>query len=169
MLQATSRPFPSPTFRRFACIVSLMCLFSIVAIPRAYATAVATTTSLAITPATPQVGGTMQTLTATVTATSGGGSVHPGVVNFYDLTSVAVAGTSGSNTARPLLIGTAQLTSSGTASLEVILGGGATHNIHAVLLPMAAYATSTSSAEADVISPGEYDPMSIVTTGLTGR
>ncbi len=164
MLPVTSKMLSAGRSRASVLPVCVMFLFAALLSPLASATNTPSTTVLTVSPASPQVGGTVQTLTATVTATTGGASVNPGVVNFYDLTSVAAAGPGGGYTARPLLIGTAQLLSGGTASIKVILGGGATHNLHAVFLPTTSYATSSSTVVGDVITKNAIDPFSVTLT-----
>ena len=164
MLPATSKMFSTGRSRASLFAVCVMSLFAALLAPSASATNTPSTTVLTISPASPQTGGTVQTLTATVTATTGGASVTPGVVNFYDLTSVAAAGPGSGYTARPLLIGTAQLKSGGTASIKVILGGGATHNLYAVFLPTTNYATSSSSVVADVVTKNTVNPFSVTLT-----
>ena len=84
------------------------------------AQAVATITTLAVTAGGVSVSavapGTVITLTATVTA--GGAAVTPGQVNFCDATAKACSDVH--------LLGTQQLTSSGTAVLKFVLGAAST-------------------------------------------
>lgn len=91
------------------------------------AQAVATITTLAVTAGGVSVSavapGTVITLTATVTA--GGAAVTPGQVNFCDATAKACSDVH--------LLGTQQLTSSGTAVLKFVPGGGI-HSYNAVFL-----------------------------------
>jgi hypothetical protein len=165
MSQTPSLPIFSVRSGARRLVVLLLSIAGAGLAPSAWATNTPSTTVLAVSPASPQTGGTAQTLTATVTATTGGASVTPGVVNFYDLTSVAAAGPGSGYTARPVLIGTAQLKSNGTASIKVILGASATHTLTAKFLRNTTYAASTSSSVADVITPGQHDLITLTTTG----
>ncbi len=112
------------------------------------AQAVATITTLAVTAGGVSVSavapGTVITLTATVTA--GGAAVTPGQVNFCDATAKACSDVH--------LLGTQQLTSSGTAVLKFVPGGGI-HSYNAVFLGTNGDAQS-SSAAASLTVNGSY-------------
>src|ERR1700733_6293933 len=82
----------------------------------------ATTTTLELTPAnSPVASQTLVTLTATVA--TGITAVSPGLVTFCDATATNCTGLA--------VVGTAQLTSAGTAVLRLIPGSGS-HSYHAV-------------------------------------
>src|SRR5579871_6207722 len=81
-----------------------------------------TTTTLAVSPSTGSLTPhTVVTLTATVVA--GATPVHPGLVTFCDATAPHCVGLA--------VVGTAQLTTAGTAVLRFIPGSGS-HSYHAV-------------------------------------
>jgi RHS repeat-associated protein len=104
-----------------------------------YALAASTTTTLnASSIAVSQ--GTSVTLTATVT--SGSTAVYPGVVNFCN----ASAQSCFTGVPNDGLIGTAQLTSAGTAALHYIFGPGG-HNVVAKFVGTSTYAASSSVAQ----------------------
>lgn len=100
---------PGILIRMFFCVILLVVAFASASQAGA---APATTTSLAITsggnPVTTVVSGSVVTLTATVVA----GSATIGQVNFCDATATFCSGTH--------LIGTAQLTSGGTATFKFV-------------------------------------------------
>ena len=81
--------------------------------------------------------GTAVTLTATLV--SNGTAVHPGTVRFCDLTASPTC-------SEVSLLGTAQLTAAGTASLTLRLGVGA-HSLKAVFLGTGAFAGSQSASQ----------------------
>ena len=109
------------------------------AAPPAWAAAATTTTTLAVTSAgsavTSVASKTVVALTATVTA--GSTAVHPGQVNFCDATAKSCTDIH--------LLGTAQLTSAGTASMKFRPGIGS-HSYKAVFAGTKTNAASTSSA-----------------------
>jgi hypothetical protein len=102
--------------------------------------AATTTTTLAVTAggsaSTTVASGSLVTLKASVTAA--GTAVTPGVVTFCDTTVDTCAGSG--------LVGTAQLTSAGTATLRFFPGTGV-HNYEAVFEGTGANASSTSSQQ----------------------
>src|ERR1039458_4441615 len=114
----------------------------------AFAQGAATTTTLAVTAGgvavTVVAPGTVITLTATVNA--GGAPVTPGQVNFCDATAKACSDIH--------LLGTAQLTSSGTAVLKFVPGGGV-HSYNAVFLGTNGDAQSSSGAASLTVN-GSY-------------
>ncbi len=111
------------------------------AAPQAWAAAATTTTTLAVTsagsPVTTVASKTVVALTATVTA--GSTAVKPGQVNFCDATAKLCTDIH--------LLGTAQLTSAGTASMKFRPGIGS-HSYKAVFAGTKSNAASTSSASA---------------------
>ena len=108
-----------------------------------------TATSLAVSPSSPLAAQTVLTLTATVTTS--GAVVHPGLVTFCDATAPPCVGLA--------VVGTAQLTSVGTAALRFIPSVGS-HNYIAVFAGTTAYTASISSVQAVTVSP----PASFLTT-----
>src|SRR5580692_3594086 len=113
----------------------------------AFASPLATTTTLTTT-ASPVTIGTVITLTATVADANG--SVLFGTVNFYDAS------------ATPTLIGTAQLPTSGQAVIKLKLGVGS-HSLTAVFVATTADLTSTSTAQAMVVT-GTYGTTTTLTS-----
>lgn len=107
----------------------------------------ATTTTLTMTsggsPVTSVVSPATVTLTATVTA--GGTPVTPGMVNFCDAAA--------SHCTDIHLLGTAQLTAAGTATLRLRPGVGS-HSYKAVFTATANFATSSSSSVALSVTRG---------------
>ena len=94
----------------------------------------ATATSLAVSPSSPLAAQTVMTLTATVTAS--GAAVHPGLVTFCDATAPPCVGLA--------VVGTAQLTSAGTALLRFIPAIGS-HSYIAIFAGTTAYADRKST------------------------
>jgi len=117
----------------------------------------ATTTTLAVTSGgsavTTITHGTAVTLTATVTA--GSAPVTPGLVNFCDAAAPACADIH--------LLGTAQLTSNGTASLKFIPGNG-NHSYKAVFVGTVAAAGSSSNPSALTVT-GTYPSATTISYG----
>jgi predicted outer membrane repeat protein len=122
----------------------------------------ATTTVLAITSggsaATTVAPGSAVTLTATVTA--GGAAVTAGQVSFCDVT--LASGCSFLH-----LLGTAQLTSAGTATFRFVPGTGV-HSYAAVFLPTAADKTS-NSATGSLTVTGTASTTTIAQSGSVGN
>ncbi|UWZ84551.1 FG-GAP-like repeat-containing protein [Occallatibacter riparius] len=116
----------------------LLALAALLAVPAAYA-ATPTTTTLAITAGgstvTSVAPGTVVTLTATVLA--GSTPVSPGLVNFCDANAAHCTDVH--------IVGSAQLTSAGTAVVRFRPGGGS-HSYKAVFVGTATYASSASDA-----------------------
>jgi FG-GAP-like repeat/Bacterial Ig-like domain (group 3)/FG-GAP repeat len=84
--------------------------------------------------------------------------VNPGLVTFCDATAAHCLGLA--------VVGTAQLTSDGTATLRFTPGGGS-HSYHAVFAGTATYTTSTSPPQAaTVLSP---TTTSIASSGTVGN
>jgi hypothetical protein len=115
-----------------------------------------TTTTLAISPYNSVALDTVVTLTATVTNP---GAVTAGTVNFCNVNSTDCSPGSG-------LYGTAQLTSSGTATIKHVFGYGV-NNIKTVFLRTTANASSTSLTESVSVS-GSPVYTSATTLGATG-
>jgi hypothetical protein len=117
-----------------------------------------TTTTLSIGPANYVAAGTVVTLTATVTNP---GSVTAGTVDFCNADSTDCSPGSG-------LYGTAQLTSSGTASILKVFGYGA-NNIKAVFAPTVANAGSTSLTNFVTVAAGAITNTSLTAAGSPGN
>ena len=113
-----------------------------------------TATTLSITPASPVVYGTVLTLTATVAA--GGTPVGAGMVRFCNA--------SAAHCEDAAVLGTAALTSSGTATTHLRIGGGTT-SITAVFQGTNTYASSSSGVQSETVAP----PTSISATGSAGN
>jgi Bacterial Ig-like domain (group 3)/MBG domain (YGX type)/FG-GAP-like repeat/FG-GAP repeat len=121
----------------------------------------ATTTALTISPSTsPLAPQTVVTLTATVTA--GVTPVHPGLVTFCDATASYCIGLA--------VLGTAQLTSDGTAVLRFIPGSGS-HSYKAIFAGTSTNTASTSTPQAVTVSPPTTFPTTtaITFTGSAGN
>jgi Bacterial Ig-like domain (group 3)/FG-GAP-like repeat/Chitobiase/beta-hexosaminidase C-terminal domain/NHL repeat len=145
--QPSSRPLFSYTFswnhgfgrrRRVDCLTWIFLISAALFAPTALSAATATTTTLAVSPATSAPGQTVITLTATVTA--GASPVALGTVDFFDTYSPG------------LPIRTMQLNSSGTAKFKIVLGVGS-HSLTASFRARTGYAASTSSAQAFTVTP----------------
>lgn len=110
----------------------LLCLYfgSVIGVEAA-----TTTTALGVAPGTSVTAGTAVTLTATVTNPA---PVAAGLVTFCDASAAHCTG--------PAILGTAQLTTGGTATIYVTLGVGI-HRIKAVFGRTNANATSTSPVQ----------------------
>jgi len=128
----------------------------------------ATTTTLTVSPssspAAPLQPRTVVTLTATVTA--GGAAVYPVRVTFCEATTAA-------NCRFLAVLGTAQLTTAGTAAIKFVPGGGS-HSYIAVFARTTtpiAYTTSTSTPQSVTVSPAIPYPTAttIASTGSTGN
>jgi hypothetical protein len=117
-----------------------------------------TTTTLSISPANYVAAGTVVTLTATVTNP---GSVTAGTVDFCNADSTDCSPGSG-------LYGTAQLTSSGTASILKVFGYGA-NNIQAVFAPTVANAGSTSLTNFVTVAAGAITNTTLTAAGSPGN
>ena len=125
---------------------------------------VATTTTLGVTSGgstvTTVTSGSAITLTATVTV--GGTAVTPGQVNFCDASAPYCTDIH--------IIGTAQLSPAGTATLTLVPGNGV-HSYKAVFLGTGSDATSSSSVTTlTVTGSGRYSTTTSITqTGSTGN
>jgi hypothetical protein len=98
--------------------------------------------------------GTAETLAATVTAD--GSPVSPGTVTFCDVTAKYCEA--------PAVLGTAQLTSAGIASIKLFLDTG-THSIKAVFGGTDSYAPSTPTAHTLTITGSHPTATTIVSSG----
>ncbi len=139
----------------------MVLLLAAVLSPGTMMLAQATTTTLAVLPSTePLAPNTVVTLTATVLA--GSTPVHPGLVTFCDATAPHCTGLA--------VIGTAQLTTAGTAALRFIPGSGS-HSYQAVFAGTTTHTTSTSLAEAVTVSSSGPLPTvtGISSSGLAGN
>jgi VCBS repeat protein/Big-like domain-containing protein len=113
-------------------------------------------TTLSVTPGNSVKAGTAVTLTATVTMT--GLPVSPGLITFCNANAVPCAG--------PAVLGAAQLTSNGTATLKLLLGVG-TYNIEAVFAGTTS-APASSSSVASLTVAGNSSYLSSTTISATG-
>ena len=130
------------------CLMWMVLLLAAVVLPGKMMRAqTATTTTLALTPASsPVASQTLVTLTATVVTRST--AVSPGLVTFCDATATNCTGLA--------VLGTAQLTSEGTAVLRFIPGSGS-HSYHAVFAGTTTYTTSTSMPQSvTVLAPSSF-------------
>src|SRR3984957_5928799 len=146
--------------RESRCLMRMVLLLVAVLLPGTMMLA-QTTTTLAVSPSTgPLAPNTVVTLTATVV--TGSTPIHPGLVTFCDATAPHCVGLA--------VIGTAQLTSVGTAVLRFIPGSGS-HSYNAVFAGTTTHATSTSPAESVTVSPSGPFPTatSIASSGVAGN
>jgi hypothetical protein len=116
--------------------------------------AIGTTTTLTVTPASPVEAKTAVTLTATVVA--GITAVHPGLVNFCNATAAQCSGLA--------VVGSAQLTGTGTAVLKFVPASGS-HSYKAIFVGTTTYATSTSNTQTITVLPA--GPPFLTTTAIT--
>ena len=115
---------------------------------------VGTTTTLAVTPVSPVAAKAAVTLTATVVA--GITAVHPGLVNFCNATAVQCSGLA--------VVGSAELTSTGTAVLKFVPASGS-HSYKAIFVGTTTYATSSSNTQ--TITVLSAAPPFLTTTAIT--
>jgi hypothetical protein len=129
---------------------------------QAWAALATTTTTLAVTsggsPVTSVTSGSVVTLTATVTA--GSSAVKTGRVNFCDATATYCTDIH--------LLGTAQLTSAGTAALEFVPGVGS-HSYKAVFVGTNSASASSSSASALSVTGKYPTTATIAQSGSAGN
>jgi hypothetical protein len=118
----------------------------------------ATETALTVSPSSPVAVGTPITLTATVT--TGGNPVSLGTINFCDATATYCEDSA--------LLGTAQLTPSGTASIKLRLGIG-THSIKAVFAGTNGDTSSLSSAQSVTVTGTYPTATTIGYSGMAGN
>ncbi len=128
---------PKSTFRRATVGSTLVALLCASVVSRA-----ANTTSTTLSVASGGIDATSvavgATITLTATVVSNGAAVHPGTVRFCDLTASETC-------SEVSMLGTAQLTSDGTARLGLRLGVG-THSLEAVFVGTNGYSESQSEA-----------------------
>lgn len=138
----------------FACVFAVVFSILCAGAQPAWASPAATTTALSVTSAgnavTTVAVGSAVTLTATVTADNS--PVAPGQVNFCDATAKYCTDIH--------LLGTAQLTSAGTATLKLRPGVGS-HSYKAVFVGTTANAASASTASALAVT-GLYPTISTI-------
>jgi hypothetical protein len=140
---------------------ALICAVLLAGLPAAAASAT-TTTTLAVTaggnPVTTLASGTAVTLTATVLA--GSAPVTPGRVNFCDSTATYCEDIH--------LLGSAQLTGAGTATLTFIpaIGG---HSYKAVFVGTTSYASSASGPSALTVTGTDLTATAITSSGSAGN
>jgi len=124
--------------------------------------AVTSTTALAVTSGGNQVTsvapGSMVTLTATVA--SGATKVTTGTVNFCDATAKYCTDIH--------LLGSAQLTSAGTAAIKLLPGTGS-HSYKAIFVGTSSYVTSSSSTAQLTVTGSYPTTTTIVATGAAGN
>ncbi len=153
---------PSPRLRP-ATLLRLTCfLFTLAFLTlTAHATGARTQTTLSLTAAgTPSSSVPAKTaITFTATVSSGLSPIHPGQVKFCDAAFPHCTDVH--------LLGTAQLTAAGTASMKFIPGPG-THAYKAIFAGTAAYATSTSAAQPLTVSPPTGVASSITSAQSSG-
>ena len=111
----------------------------------AFAGAAPPTTALTITPAGPVTAGTAVTLTATINL--GNTPITKGLVTFCDA--------SAAHCLDSAIVGTAQVTASGIASMKLVPGAG-THHYMAVLQGTITYLPSTSAPVSLTVTGGGY-------------
>jgi hypothetical protein len=138
----------------------LLLLLALILSPQhAFAAPQSTTTALAVTPGGNPVTivsqGTVVTLTATVTA--GGTSVTPGTVSFCDTAALSCADIH--------LVGNAQLTSAGIATVRFRATAG-THSYKAVFAGTSSYAASSSAASS--VAMLQPISMTLTSSGTAG-
>jgi DNA/RNA endonuclease YhcR with UshA esterase domain len=140
--------------RPFGCVIAVACSILCAAPQPAWASPATTATALAVTSAgnavTTVTSGSVVTLTATVTA--GSTPVAPGQINFCDAMAKYCTDIH--------LLGTAQLTSAGTATLKLRPGIGS-HSYKAVFVGTTANAASASTASALTVT-GLYPTISTI-------
>ena len=119
-------------------------------------TQAAVTTTLAVSPSTSSLPAkTVVTLTATVVA--GATPIHPGLVTFCDAATAAQC-------KGLTVVGTAQLTPTGTAVLKFVPGSGS-HNLLAIFAGTTTYATSSSTVQSLTVLPSP--PPYLTATAIT--
>ncbi len=156
---SVSRP---PAIRTF--LLATLAIIALLSMPRAWATAAPTTTTLAVTvggsAVTSVASGAVVTLTATVV--SGSTPVNPGQVKFCVATATHCEDSA--------LLATAQLTPAGIATYKFRPGIGS-HSYQAVFVATSSYAKSTSTAAAlTVTSPAKYQTTTaIASSGSPGN
>jgi len=148
-------------FRRFLITVGAMTLFG-TGIPEAWSQRAATTTTLAITSdgkaVTTVPAGSPLTLTATVAAAPA--AVSPGLVTFCDATAAMCENSA--------ILGTAQLTVAGTATLKFVPGIGV-HSYKAVFAGTNVDIGSASAAQALTVAGPHPSATTIAATGAPGN
>lgn len=148
--------FPKFLVLRFGTLVAVSVLISL----NAWASTPTTTTltlSSGSTATTSVKAGAVVTLTANVAA--GGTPVSPGLVKFCDATAGYCSDMH--------LLGTAQLTASGTATLKFVPGIGS-HSYNAIFAGTHVYAPSTSQAEQLTVAGKYPSTTSIASSGSAG-
>jgi trimeric autotransporter adhesin len=147
------------SYRRF---LPILAAIQWMALASAWAQAPATVTTLAIAPATGQqttvAPGSVITLTAAVTAA--GKPVIQGQVNFCDTTP--------NHCTDVHLLGTAQLTNAGTATLRFVPGVGS-HSYTAVFVGTGILAPSTSAAALATVTGTYSTSTSLTASGVPGN
>ena len=129
-------------FRRFSILLYFLIVYACVAQGQPPRPGTATTLTITAnnTPVVSVPARSAVTLSATVI--SGAASVSPGVVNFCNASATYCTGSN--------LVGTAQLTSAGSATYKFVPGPG-THSYKAVFVGTNTFASSTSAAESLIV------------------
>ncbi|WP_433966885.1 FG-GAP repeat domain-containing protein [Tunturiibacter gelidiferens] len=135
----------------------LALLLATVSTPESFALGAATATSLTLSSGT-ITSGSMVTLTAAVT-TGVSTPVSPGLITFCDATAVHCVNSA--------LLGTAQLTSTGTAVLRLIPGIG-THKYIAVFSGTNSYSASSSTSQTLSVTGTYATGTTLTSTGTAG-
>lgn len=147
--------------RRSGYVVRVICAVLCAGPQPAWALPAATTTTLVVTSAgnaaTTSASGSVVTLTATVTA--GGNPVNPGQINFCDATAKYCTDIH--------LLGTAQLTSTGTATLKFRPGIGS-HSYKAIFVGTTGKTGSASAASALTVTGLDPTVTTIAVSGSPG-
>ncbi len=140
---------------RFSAGIMIMFVFSMMHAPLARAGATTTTLTLS---SSSVVTGTAVTFTATV---SNGAAVKTGLVSFCDATAAFCENPS-------VVIGTAQLTSAGTAVIKLVPGLGS-HNYKAIFSGTNANGASTSTVQTLMVTGAYPTTTAISALGLAGN
>ncbi|NYF54053.1 beta strand repeat-containing protein, partial [Tunturiibacter gelidoferens] len=133
-------------------------LLATVSVPESFALGAATTTSLTLSSAT-VTSGTMVTLTAAVT-TGVSTPVSPGLITFCDATATHCVNSA--------ILGTAQLTATGTAVLRLIPGIG-THKYIAVFNGTNSHSSSSSPSQTLSVTGTYATGTTLTSTGTAGN
>jgi hypothetical protein len=147
------------SLRPFGCVITALCAILCAAPQPAWAAPTTTTTALSVASSgnavTTVASGVLVTLTATVTAV--GSPVAPGQINFCDATAKSCTDIH--------LLGTAQLTSKGTATFKFHPGIGS-HSYQAVFVGTTVNAAGSSAPAAlTVTAPTIYPSFATIASG----
>ena len=140
-------------------LIAALAVCGLLGAPSAHASVTATTTTLAISPASPVTAGTVVTLTATVRAAGlpiGGG----GTILFCDTSQETCTGTA--------FVGTGQVTSAGTASIKLVPSIGS-HTYYAIYLGDTTFQASQSANSVFVVTGTFPTTTTISSSGSAGN